>query len=69
MSEPAHDFLLDRGGLAADVRREVPTPAVVERGHLGEPGGLAVGNTVADPRLEVVGEVFHQEAPWGIGSG
>jgi hypothetical protein len=27
-----HDFLLDGVGLAADPRREVPAPAVVERG-------------------------------------
>jgi hypothetical protein len=51
-----HDFLLDRVGLAADPRPEVPTPTVVEGGHLGEPRGLAVGDAVTDLGLQAVGE-------------
>jgi hypothetical protein len=53
-----HRFPLDRVGLAADPRCEFPASAVVERGHLGEPRGLAVEDPVAEARLQVTGELF-----------
>src|SRR5262249_41085766 len=56
VADPPHHFLLDRVGLAADPRREVPTPTVVEGGHLVEPRGLAVGDAVTDHGLQAVGE-------------
>lgn len=54
--KPPHDLLLDLVDLAADPRREVAAPAVVERGYLEESGGLAVGDPVAEPGSHVVGE-------------
>jgi hypothetical protein len=49
---PPH-FLLDRVGLAADPRREVAAPPVIESRHLGEPRRLAIGDPVADPGFQV----------------
>ena len=53
-----HHFPLDRVGLAVDPCCEFPASAVVERGHLGEPRGLAVGDPVADPGSQVAREFF-----------
>jgi hypothetical protein len=38
----------DRVGLAADPRREVLPPSVVEPRHLGQSCGLSVGDAVAE---------------------
>ncbi len=45
----------------ADPRREVPPPSVVERRHLGESCGLAIGDPIADPGLRASQESWtHQ---------
>ncbi len=49
------DFSLNRGGLAADPRREVAAPPVVELRHLGQASRLAVGDPVADAGRHVMG--------------
>src|SRR5262249_33822448 len=58
VADPTQHFPLDRVGLATDPRREVPPPAVIKGGHLGEACGLTEGDPVADPALQVSGEFF-----------
>jgi hypothetical protein len=69
VAHATHDFPLDRVGLAADPRREVPPPAVVEARHLGEARGLAVGDPVADPGLQLSREVFEHTSIMGSARG
>jgi hypothetical protein len=49
----------------ADPRREVPPPSVVERRHLGESCGLAVGDPIADPGLRASQEFWTAQAYTG----
>jgi hypothetical protein len=61
---PPQHFLFDRVGIPADPGREVAAPSVVERGHLGAPGGFpvgdpAIGNRSAKPSLV-------REVPWPV---
>ena len=49
----------------ADPRREVPPPSVVERRHLGESCGLAVGDPIADPGLRASQESWTAQAYTG----
>ena len=67
--DPPHDLLLDRLGLAADLGREVPAPAVIEPGHLGEARGLPVGDPVAELRHGVSGEFFQHPSIIGPATG
>ena len=48
-AETADHFPLDRVGLAADPRREVSPPTMIERGHLGEPRDVALGRPPRPP--------------------
>src|SRR5262249_40540318 len=56
-------------GLASNPRREVAAPTVVERGHLSEPRGLAVGDAVADAGFQVSGEFFEHPPIIGPATG
>jgi hypothetical protein len=58
LADPPHDFLLDRTGLAANARREVAAPALVEAAHLRQSRGLAVGDSVANSGLQVSRALF-----------
>ena len=58
-SRAARHLALDCLSLAADPRGEVPSPSVIEPGHLRQSGGLPVGEAVGEPGLKV-GDSDHQ---------
>jgi hypothetical protein len=58
VAEASHNLSLDRLGLAADVCGEVPTPRMVELGHLDQLSGFAVGDAIAKLRHQIIREVF-----------
>ena len=51
-------FRQDRVSLPADPFRKVLPPTVVESSHLRQPGGLAIGDAIAELGFEVFGESF-----------